>query len=97
MCRKVKLTHVNSKAFLIRIGLMWLTIKEHIGKVDLIKLYFEVISQRYLDRHILQIVVTLASVFCRQAERLYSSSLLQSLRMGSMCSLPCRGNAPSLS
>ena len=58
MCCKVKLTHVSSKAFLICVGLVWLTIKEHIGKVDLVKLYLEVISQRYLYRQILQIVVS---------------------------------------
>ena len=58
MCCKVKLTHVISKAFLIRIGLVWLTIKEHIGKVDLVKLYLEVISQRYLYCQMLQIIIS---------------------------------------
>ena len=54
---KVKLTHVSSKTFLIHIGLVWLTIKEHIGEVDLVKLDLEVITQRYLYCQILQVVI----------------------------------------
>ena len=105
MCCKVKLTHVSSKAFLVSIALIQLPIKEHIGEVDLVKLYLEVISQRYLYCQILQIVVSqytaalpicwwvvlhlfqrlpLASVVCRQVERLYS--LLERLE-GIVCLL----------